>query len=235
VTRSWCRILVSGKISHPVPPKSLPEASYPNIEARQREASRHGRFYPCFIGLVVFFLLAQPSLAQDVQTPAPENSSTQENAAAQNPPARVARISYLKGNVSFLRAGLDQWSQAALNFPATTGDRIYTDKGARAELEAGPYTVRLSEFTDLTITNLDDKTMQLGLSQGTLRVTVYQLPSDNTVEVDTSNGALTFLAPGKYRIDTDPDKNRTRASVNIGSLEVSGADVPQTVEAGQGV
>jgi hypothetical protein len=68
----------------------------------------------------------------------------QENADENNPPARVARISALKGEVSFLRTGMDQWSQAALNFPATTGDRIYTDKGARAELEVGPYTARMT-------------------------------------------------------------------------------------------
>ena len=71
-----------------------------------------------------------------------------------------------------MRAGLDQWSEAALNFPATTGDRIYTDHGARAELEVGPYAVRLSDATDLTITNLNDQIMQLGLEQGTLRLSL---------------------------------------------------------------
>ncbi|HZW81282.1 MAG TPA: hypothetical protein VFF50_12485, partial [Candidatus Deferrimicrobiaceae bacterium] len=84
----------------------------------------------------------------------------------------AGRISYLKGNVSFLRAGLTQWSQAALNFTVTTGDRIYTAQNARAELEVGSYTVRMSYNTDLTITNLTDQMMQLGLNQGTIRVSV---------------------------------------------------------------
>src|SRR5437016_111962 len=103
--------------------------------------------------------------------------------------------------LSFLRAGLDQWSEAALNFPATTGDRIYTDHGARAELEVGPYAVRVSDATDLTITNLNDQIVQLGLEQGTLRLSVYQLPSGETVEIDTPNGALTIQRPDKYRVD----------------------------------
>src|SRR3984893_19077352 len=89
-----------------------------------------------------------------------ESPAGQQDSAEDNPPARVARLSYLSGSVSFLRAGVDQWSQAAINFPVTTGDRIYTAKGARAELEAGPYTVRLSDATDLTITNLNDQIMQ---------------------------------------------------------------------------
>jgi hypothetical protein len=145
--------------------------------------------------------------------------------AQDNPPARVARISYLKGKVSFQPAGHDQWAEATLNFTVTTGDRIYTDKGARAELEVGPYTVRLSQQTDLIVSNLADQIMQLGLEQGTIRLSVYELQSDHTVEVDTPNGALTILAPGTYRADTDPDGNRTAVSVNSGSLEITAEGV----------
>jgi len=74
--------------------------------------------------------------------------------AEDNPPARVARISYFKGKVSFEPAGHGQWSEATRNFTVTTGDRIYTDKDARAELEVGPYSVCLSSATDLLVTNL---------------------------------------------------------------------------------
>src|SRR3977135_4104473 len=84
-------------------------------------------------------------------------------AQEENPPARVARISYLKGRVSFQPAGQDVWSEATRNFTVTTGDRLYTDKDARAELEVGPYTIRLWQQTDLIVTNLNDQLMQLGL------------------------------------------------------------------------
>lgn len=59
---------------------------------------------------------------------------SQASLADDNPPSRVARVSYLKGRVSFQPAGQDQWSEATINFTVTTGDRLYTDKGARAEL-----------------------------------------------------------------------------------------------------
>lgn len=160
---------------------------------------------------------------------------TQPCFADDNPPARAARISYLKGRVSFQPAGQDQWSEATLNFTVTTGDRLYTDKGGRAELEVGPYTVRLAEQTDLIVTNLNDQIMQLGLEQGTLRLSVYELSSENTVEVDTPHAALSVLAPGTYRADAEPYAKRTLVSVNSGSLEISAEGLSQTLQAGEAV
>jgi hypothetical protein len=166
-----------------------------------------------------------------VGAPAQENASA--STSADNPPSRVARISYLKGNVSFLRAGLDQWSQAALNFPVTTGDRIYTDRGARAELEVGTAAVRLSEFTDVTVTNLNDQIMQLSLDQGTIRLSVYDLRSGDTTEVDTANGALTIQDRGKYRIETDPSGEGTLVAVFSGSLQINDGDFSQELGTGE--
>jgi len=161
------------------------------------------------------------------------NTAPLAQSDADNPPGRVARISYLKGSVSFLPAGQTQWSEATMNYVVTTGDRLYTDRGARAELEIGPYTVRLWEQTDLTVTNLNDQVMQLGLNQGSLRVSVDQLPEGNTVEIDTPNGALNVQQKGTYRADVDPNANRTLVEVNNGRLEVTGDDVSETVESGQ--
>jgi hypothetical protein len=155
--------------------------------------------------------------------------------AQENPPGRVARISYLKGNVSFLPAGQDQWSQATLNFVVTTGDRIYTDKDAKAELEGGNYSIRLAEKTDVTITAIDDTVAQFAVGKGTVRFTVYQLPSRDTIEADSPNAAITAAGTGQYRIDVDPDGEHTRVSVNSGRVEVASESVSQTVDAGQAI
>jgi hypothetical protein len=204
-----------------------PSARNKNVGRRSADKMMH-----CFGKWRVPFCIASVALVLSCLV---AHAFGQENAAADNPPSRVARISSLKGEVSFLRAGVDQWSQAALNFPATTGDRIYTDEGARAELQIGPYTVRTWERTDLTVTNLNDQITQLGLEQGSLCVTVNELHSGETVEIDTPNGALTLLERGKYRVDVDPDGNHTRVSVTQGRLEISGGGVSQSVEAGQAV
>src|SRR5689334_16854676 len=135
--------------------------------------SRHSR-YGCLVG--GWFLALMIGAASFVT---PHCFASQDR---DNPPGRVARISHLKGNVSFLPAGQDQWSQATVNCVVTTGDRLYTDHGARAELEMGPYTLRLSEQADLSVTDLADDVVQFALTQGSARLSVYQLPANDTVE-----------------------------------------------------
>src|SRR5271169_5360020 len=171
--------------------------------------------------LVVFllpWLLAAPLLGQDQG----------------NPPGRAARLSYKSGNVTLQPSGETDWSQVDLNYTVTSGDRLYTDQGARAELEVGSFAVRMSDATDLTMANLNDQLMQLGIGQGSVRVSIYNMPSGNTVEIDTPNGALTAQGAGSYRVDVDPN-NGTRAIVNSGSLQLTGGGANQTIQSGQAV
>ena len=49
--------------------------------------------------------------------------------ASADPPSRVARLGYLSGAVSFSPAGEDDWVQATINRPLTTGDRLWADPG----------------------------------------------------------------------------------------------------------
>ena len=47
---------------------------------------------------------------------------------SQDPPSRVARISYLDGSVSLQPGGAGDWGAAAKNRPITIGDKLWTDK-----------------------------------------------------------------------------------------------------------
>ncbi len=152
-----------------------------------------------------------------------------------DPPARVARLSLAQGKVSFQPSGQTDWSEASINRPVTTGDRIFADQGSRAELEVGPFALRLSQNTDVTVANLNDQLLQLGLGQGSLRVTIYELPANNSLEIDTPNGALLLQATGSYRVDTAADGNSTRVTVNAGSLQISAGDLSQNLQSGQAV
>jgi hypothetical protein len=147
----------------------------------------------------------------------------------------AARLSVVDGNVSFQPTGDTDWSQAVLNYTVTTGDRLYADQGGRAELETGPYAVRMGQTTDLTIANLNDQFFQLGLAQGTVRLSTYQMPPGNSVEVDTPNGALITERPGDHRVDTYADAGQTVVTVNSGSLRVTGGGTDLTVQGGQAV
>jgi hypothetical protein len=144
-------------------------------------------------------------------------------------------MSFAQGKVSFQPSGETEWSEATVNRPVTTGDRIYTDQDGRAELEVGPFSVRLSQATDVTLANLNDQLMQLGVGQGTLRVTIYELPANNSVEIDTPNGALILQSAGSYRVDAAADGNSTQVTVNAGTLQISAGDLSQTLQSGQAV
>ena len=117
-----------------------------------------------------------------------------------DPPVRVGRLSFLSGDVSFSPAGNQEWVHARVNRPIVTGDQLWADNNARAELTVDNGAWWLGEQTSVSVSNLDDRIMQLQLQQGTLDFRVRRLPSGNIVEVDTPNLAFTVTRPGRYRV-----------------------------------
>ncbi len=151
-----------------------------------------------------------------------------------DPPARVARIAYLQGAVSFQPAGYDGWNDAPTNYPMTSGDRIYTEPGARAIIQNGSVDVRLWGQTDVTLTNLNDQYEQIALATGSIRVRVFALNPGYTVEVDTPNSAVFIQQPGDYRFNAY-DQQASLVAVNAGSLQITGPGLNQEVDQGQAV
>ena len=76
--------------------------------------------------------------------------------ALADPPGRVARLSYVGGDVSMQPAGFEEWAEARVNRPLVTGDSLYSDRASRVEMEVGAATVRLDERTAFRLLNLDD-------------------------------------------------------------------------------
>jgi hypothetical protein len=150
-----------------------------------------------------------------------------------DPPSRAARLSFLKGQVSFQPAGESEWAEAIANRPLTVGDRLWTDTGARAELSTGSVTIRLGASTDLTFLNLDDRILQMQLTQGTVLVRVQRLRGDELVEVDTPNQAFSILRTGSYRIEAGENGASTLVTVRTGEGEASGGGDTYTVRSGQ--
>lgn len=155
------------------------------------------------------------------------------SAAAADPPSRVARLSYLTGSVSFRPATLDDWGPVTLNYPLTTGDHLWTDEGAQAELHVGASVIRLAPETAFSFLNLDDRTVQVRLAEGSLDVHVRDLGDDEAFEIDTPGAAVSLLRPGVYRVDVQPDGREARVTVRDGQAEVAGSGTVFTVYAGQ--
>ncbi|WP_173025793.1 DUF6600 domain-containing protein [Acidovorax sp. SRB_14] len=144
--------------------------------------------------------------------------------AAGDPPGRVAQLNYFDGPVSFAPAGYEQWAGAVLNRPLTQGDRLWSDAGARSELHIGSTALRMDAQTSLALSALDDQTVQLALTQGSLIARLRSLPPDQRFEVDTPNLAFMASQPGNYRLDVDPAAGTTRVTVQAGSAVVYGSD-----------
>ena len=153
--------------------------------------------------------------------------------AQYDPPTRVARLNYFDGPVSFEPAGSNTWAYAMLNHPMTTGDQVWVDKGGRSELHFGSTALRLGSQTSMSISTLDDTTVQLSLNQGTMNLNVRTLSAEQNIEVDTPNLAFTVQSPGEYRLNVDPNGQTTAVIVRSGNglvLGDSGARVPVGLE-----
>jgi FecR protein len=140
-----------------------------------------------------------------------------------DPPARVGRLDYMTGAVSFRPAGSDEWAAAVPNRPLTTGDRLWTDNDSRAEVHVGSTVIRISSQTELDFTALDDNTLQMRLAQGSMNIRVRHLDDGQVYEIDAPNGAVSIGRPGEYRVDVGSDGNATVVSVWSGHAEVTSA------------
>ena len=150
-----------------------------------------------------------------------------------DPPSRVARLADADGNVSFNPAGTDDWVNAVVNRPMTTGDKLWTDEGSRAELNLDSAVIRLSDHTGFSFLNLTDQITQVRLTEGTLYIRVRRLGDDETFEVDTPNLAFSILRPGRYRINVNEGGDATIVDVRDGQGEVTGGGSAYTVHAGE--
>ncbi|HUD42235.1 MAG TPA: DUF6600 domain-containing protein [Dokdonella sp.] len=143
-------------------------------------------------------------------------------AALADPPGRVARMSYISGNASFQPGGDDRWSEAMINRPLVTGDRLYTDSDSRVELEVGTAVLRMDDRTSLAFLDVNDDIVQVELTQGTLNLQVKRLFDGQTYEVDTPTLAFVVDRPGNYRIDIAPQGDSTMVTVFEGAGSVYG-------------
>jgi Family of unknown function (DUF6600) len=172
--------------------------------------------------LGVILLLAPPLAAQSLA----------------DPPGRVGRLSYIEGTVSLHAPDQDQWSQAVVNYPVTTGDGFWTEPQSRAEIEIGTVELRLDQSTEADVLRLDDAATQLRVDQGTINVHVIAMPPGG-VAVLTPLGRVDLLTAGSYHIDAgqpgsdNAPSNQMMVSVLQGRARVAGPRSALTVDAGE--
>lgn len=192
------------------------------------------------VAIAIFaFMLQTPAelKAQDAQV-TPDSQSAQgpqgvQDSNTQDPPSRVARLNLMEGSVSFQPGGENDWVDAVLNRPLVTGDNLWADENSRAEVHIGSTALRLGAKTGITLLEVSDRAAQIRLAQGSLIVKVRHVDDADSYEIDTPNVAFVVMQPGDYRIDVDPDGNRTDVTVWRGRGDVTGGGSTYTVVANQ--
>ncbi len=160
-------------------------------------------------------------------------ASAQANYA--DPPGRVAFLSHSQGDVVYSPSGIDDWTRVVRNRPLIGGDRLWTDRDGRAELQIGSAAVRLGANTSFEILALDDQLAQLQLTEGVLNLSVRRLQRGQSLEIATPTLAFVIDRPGRYRIDVSPEQWLTTVVVWEGSGEAYGDRARFVVEAGEAV
>ncbi len=153
--------------------------------------------------------------------------------AAEEPPARVGRVSVVEGTLAFHAKGETEWSAAPVNFPVAAGGSLRTDAKSRVEIRIGAQTIELSDDTAVDVIRLDHEVMQLGVPQGRIELHLRQLPEGQSIEVDIPRGGVWLLQPGLYDIAAGSPDRPARIMVIDGNARFVGGTVDIPVKTGE--
>src|SRR3984885_1709704 len=182
---------------------------------RLTKSNRTSYFLLSFMACALFLVLPGVTAGQD------------------DPPIRVARLNFLQGSVSLQPAGTEDWVEANPNRPLTTGDQLWIDEGARAELHLGSTAIRVSETTGISFLNVGDQAVQIQVAQGSADFRILHMWESEIYEIDTANLAFTITRPGEYRVDVNPDGTQTLVTVRDGAGEVTAGGQTYELVGGQ--
>ena len=152
--------------------------------------------------------------------------------AAQEPPTRAGRVSFLSGNLAFHMPGQTEWSAAALNYPVATGAAMWTDAESRAELRIGADTLAITGNTELDVLELSEQITRISLPQGRVYLHLRRVGDGHNFEVEIPRGRVQLLQPGSYDIDAGTADQPAHIAVYEGSAQFAGGGIDIGIKAG---
>jgi hypothetical protein len=154
-------------------------------------------------------------------------------AAAQDIPGRVGRLAWTEGQVALYQDPDRGWDEAYVNSPLTSRNSVWTEAGARAEVQVGATALRLDSASQLDISRLDDATLDATLEQGEMAVRIRHFGSGDVVRLSTPQASFVLQGAGRYRIESDPDSGESRIAVFAGAARLEGGNA--SAGAGQSI
>jgi len=184
-------------------------------------------------------LVLGPALPDRVyaQAAPPPNSAPPPNQGPEvNPPARVGRLAWSQGSVSFHAGDQESWSPAVVNYPVTSGVAFWTQPDAMAGIQVSDVLLAMAGTTELDVNTLDDTNLLATEPQGEVYVHARDLAQGETYTLETPRGTVMIAAPGRYEIAAGTTQSPTLVTVLEGAAQFTpgGAGAqPLNVPAGQ--
>jgi hypothetical protein len=124
--------------------------------------------------------------------------------------ARVARVTYVSGDVQIRRSGNADWERVTVDLPVVEGDEIATGADARTEIQLDSFgRLRLDKNSFLRISALKDEGIALTLPQGTLSVRLMDFDKNKSYfEIDAPKTTVAIQKSGVYRIDAGAENDK---------------------------
>ena len=115
---------------------------------------------------------------------------------------RVARISFVQGDVQIRRGDSQDWEVAILNLPIVEGDEIATDGNGRLEIQLNSYThLRIAENSQVKFVGLKDGGIALSVPLGTVVVRASEFDGARAYfEIDAPKTTISIQRAGIYKI-----------------------------------
>src|SRR5579883_3394899 len=179
---------------------------------------------------ILLFFAATPAFAQEAAGNQPAPAGDDQNQLQSGP--SVARVSFIRGDVTMQRGDSGDFSSVTLNTPLMAGDKVATGDDSRTELQLDYANIlRLGEHSQADIATLDSNRIQVQIGQGVASYSVLN-GSQADVEIDTPNVAVHPTRPGRFRVQVDAD-GQTVVTVEEGDAQVSTSEGSTTVKRGQ--
>jgi hypothetical protein len=151
-----------------------------------------------------------------------DNLSDSGSPASQGP-VRLARFSYVEGNVTWRPTDQDDWSKATVNLPIRQGAQIWAADAGRAEIQFDDGSlIRLGHGAVVTLQTLysdsSSEFTEVQLNQGLIAMRLHH--GDSQFQVDTSYASVKASGPAKIRVGV---ADGVEVAVQGGSASILGA------------
>ena len=181
----------------------------------------------CFAGLLLFVAPARALVS-------PRHVPRTTVPTHGDPPSRVARVSYLDGNVSLQPGGEGDWGSGGQESPGHRRRQNLDRQGlSRRTCRPAQASIHMGSMTALSFLNLDENIMQVRVAEGAINFRVRELREGDVYEVDTPNLAFTVKQAGAFRVDVNEDGDGTRVTAIRGEGEITAGGKTYDVHAGE--